>query len=144
VQSRALLAVGLFLTCAAFVVVPPTPRSTAEKIVDNGIALVPREKKPSPQDLPNDCVIVATEAASRLAATGVWTRVLICRFFSPLTGKIFTHALVVWQPPTARFVCIYDWNGTFELETTQHDCKSVADAFGKCAHLVILEAHYLR
>lgn len=95
-------------------------------------------------DLPNDCLIVASEAASRLAATGAWTRIVLIRFYNPRTKLTFSHALAVWQPPTAKAICVYDWHGTIELGTELHDYNNIAADFCKRANLRLIEAHFLQ
>lgn len=109
-----------------------------------GDSQVPLQAKPSVHNIPADCGIVASEAAARLASTGVWTRVLFCSFYEPQQHRLFHHILCVWQPATAKSICAYDDNGTFDLDTEDHDCKSVALALARRIHVVMLEAYYLK
>ncbi len=93
--------------------------------------------------LPKDCAIVATVAASRLAPTGVWTRIIFVTFLNPADGKKYCHALTVWQPATSKIVCIYDANGTFDLATESHEPAAIAAAYAQLARVLILEAHFI-
>ena len=104
-----------------------------------------RGAPPSPRDLPNDCAIVASEAASRLAATGAWTRVIFVEYGDPRLGRLCGHALVVWQPPATHTLCIYDASGTLDLEThARDDADAVGREWAKDEKVFFLAAHYLK
>jgi hypothetical protein len=104
---------------------------------------------PSPIDLPNDCGIVATEAASRLLATGVWTRIVALKFICD--GQVLEHALVVWLPPTTSHVWAYDeflLNGSLDtgviLKNEERDLPAVVAAIADSSHRQLLAAEYCK
>jgi hypothetical protein len=104
---------------------------------------------PNPLDLPNDCGIVATEAASRLSATGSWTRIVQIRLVRD--GKTTGHSIVVWQPPTARHIWAYDeflLDGSFDtgvvLRDPQKDLPAVMKSIAEVSHRELLAAWYCK
>jgi hypothetical protein len=138
-RSPLYLALILFAVYSAHSLLPK-----GQKSEDRGQRSEVRIKSPSPRDLPNDCAIVATEAAARLAATGVWTQVIFLKYFEPQTKRIYGHALVVWQPPTAHIVCIYDATGTYDLATEKHDPAEIGKLWAVNEHVFLLDAHFLK
>lgn len=91
--------------------------------------------------LPNDCAIVASEAAGRLRRAGVYARVLQIIFFDHNT--VSRHAIVVWRIPGSDAIAAYDMylmNGTEELKTTKFEAPSLAAALMLNQHILILYA----
>ena len=102
---------------------------------------------PTPRDLPNDCAIVASEAASRLAATGAWTRIMRITLITR-DGHVAGHAITVWIPPTATHVWFYDQyllggGGSLDLDISERDTCAIAIAIQAKLHILIPEAHFI-
>jgi hypothetical protein len=102
---------------------------------------------PTPLDLPNDCGIVASEAASRLMATGAWTRIVQLKFSEH--GQLLVHAIVVWRPPTTSHVWAYDeylLKGSLDtgvvLREQQQDLPAVILAVGEASRRQLSEPTY--
>lgn len=93
--------------------------------------------------LPNDCAIVATEAAARLRNTGAWHRLLVFGYVNLVTGEIRGHALAVWQPIKDSRVFAYDSTGSFELETSSRELKDIAAQLGIVSGCMIVNAHFV-
>lgn len=130
VKSRVLLAIGLFLGYAALFV--PT-----------------KAAGPTPLDLPNDCGIVATEAASRLAATGAWTRIVQIKLIRD--GRLTAHTIVVWRPPTTSHVWAYDdflLEGSFDtgvvLRNPKNDLPTILAVLSNVSHRELVAASYCK
>lgn len=139
------LALILFFGCAASnVTLHPFPASP-----ETELRFVPRG--PSPRDLPDACAIVASEAASRLAATGAWTRIihLGLKFggINASAARTGGHAVTVWVPPTCSHIFVYDEfliGGAIELNTTSRDCKTICAALQrKLNGVTIIESHFV-
>lgn len=56
--------------------------------------------------LPNDCAITASEAFSRIQATGMWVRYMYTVHSEPGGSK--EHMVVVWQPYYQAPIFVYD------------------------------------
>lgn len=134
------LALILFFGCAAANVSNVTlhPFSASPK---SEMRFIPG---PSGRDLPNDCAIIASEAASRLAATGAWTRIIVIKFSNPRTKVAFSHALAVWQPPTSHVVCTYERFGMLELRTTRHEPERIGKEWAHIEGVTLIEAHFVQ
>jgi hypothetical protein len=101
----------------------------------------------SSRDLPNDCAIIATEAAARLMRAGVWVKILNIAYVDLETRSIVRHDLTVWQPPAAKQINVYDLSilkGTAELETESHDAKQISAALAKRNDVAIADAYFLK
>lgn len=102
----------------------------------------------APAQLPNDCALVATEAAARLVKTGVWVQVMHVTFLEGPSGPA-GHAICVWQLPTSNKIEMYDQyfvaphGASTELDTESHDATEIGKAIGKRFSVVIFEAHFL-
>ena len=106
-----------------------------------------RQPAPSPRDLPNDCEIVASEAASRIAATGAWVRIMHLTIRTR-EGLVAGHAVTVYQPPTCRNLAFYDQyiisgGGTVNLGIESRDAKVIAEAITRTTGPPVLEAHFI-
>lgn len=93
--------------------------------------------------LPNRCALVASVAAAELQRTGAWTRIIIIRFYHPRAREILQHALVVWHPPTAQQICVYDETGTWDLGIDRRDPEALGYAIAKRMGVILLSAHFI-
>jgi hypothetical protein len=113
--------------------------NTAEPSVVQDVIITP--------ELRNGCAIIATEAFTRLRATGVWTRMLYLYYKDEKTGESQGHMVTVWQPTPSGPTLVYDqyfWNATQELPTDSRDLTAVTVAIGKTIPgYEILSTHYL-
>jgi hypothetical protein len=79
---------------------------------------------------PNDCLIVATEAYTRLSKANAWAR--IAGFtISKNTKVIGGHAVVFFQPTSNSNVWMYDANGSRDLHTKSHDLAEILEAMSQ-------------
>lgn len=140
------LVVGMLLPAAALIgaLLGPCRASIPACHPGNEESLPYKISPPTPADLPADCAIIASEAASRLSASGAWVRIIFITFIDPRDGKVYGHALCVWQPPTTNSICIYDRNGTLDLDVASHEVWPVAIAYARAIHVTLLQAHFLR
>ncbi len=79
-----------------------------------------------PRNIPNDCVLLATEAFVRLRAAGVWVRMVHLGVM--VQGTKFGHAVVCWQPAPGMRILMYDetlFHGTLQLPTSSRDPKTL-------------------
>lgn len=101
-------------------VLNPTPATPAPRYA-------PRSVAPSGT---NDCLIVATEAFSRLKTTASWARIAsfhVTRNQEEVGG----HAVVFFQPTSSSNVFMYDRAGSQDLGTQSHDLTDLTGAFNK-------------
>lgn len=110
----------------------PTPGVTARQIQS--------------RELRNSCAIVATEAFTRLRATGVWTRLLYIGFTDE-NGVAGGHMICVWQVSEGSPVLAYDqywWDATAQLPIVTPDLKTVVSTIQKeLPKIKITRFHYL-
>lgn len=118
-----------------------SPRSTGTLPQQETIFLRP---------LQNDCAITATEAFSRLRATGVWTRICVVTLLLPSGPS--GHAITVWEPYQGSQTFVYDiflFNSTMIVSDCGRDENKLVDALNRTPdlvdkHITILSARFVQ
>lgn len=93
----------------------PVPRIEPKSIVPSGS---------------NDCLIIATEAISRLRTTAYWARIASFHV-TKNRNEVGGHAVVFFQPTESSNVFMYDKAGSQDLGTKSHDLTDLTSAFSK-------------
>jgi hypothetical protein len=75
----------------------------------------------APSSTPNDCMIVATEAYTRLKRTSYWVQMAGIKFIE--NGQDKGHPIVFYQPTANSNVFMYDASGSYDLHTKSHDLE---------------------
>jgi hypothetical protein len=71
-----------------------------------------------------DCLIIATDALSRLKDHAYWARIAGFQVFKK-SEKVGGHAVVFFQPTETSNIYMYDKSGSLELPTSSHDLEVV-------------------
>lgn len=103
---------------------------------------------PTPQDLPNDCGIVAAEAYSRLKATGCWTRIIALHgLYIDGKGKPkeLHHVLTAYQYDPSADVMLFDHSGSIHLNTKSRELKDIICSLEDLAEgaVIIIESEFI-
>jgi hypothetical protein len=93
-------------------------------------------------------MIIASEAASRLAATGAWARIVVLQVKSK--DGVESHAVTAFRPTTSTHIWIYDEtyvSGSFDtgivLRDADADLHAAIGALARKIRKQIIEYHYV-
>jgi hypothetical protein len=89
--------------------------------------IVPRD----PSDMPNDCLLLATQAYARLKPpTSYWAKIAGLRI-NKNGAFLGGHAVLFYQPTEKSNVWVYDNEGSFDLGIKSHDLTVIASAYNR-------------
>jgi hypothetical protein len=98
---------------------------------NSGSAETPEAARIQPRGTPNDCLIIATEAFSRLSNTAHWAKIVAFSSIMKDGRSIGGHAICVYQPTANSNVFLYDEDGSADLHSQSHDLAVITAGFNR-------------